>query len=195
MTISAANADGDRQVNTHRNRSEGRDQHWSNACRSPSASVKAAVMGPALVRRAIVMEIMVMETVKSARQKNRTADKEQRPIEPGVPPVVWLGVGIQIDRLWRQRVDLLRQSRRIQRDLPAAIGLLARLPDGLSRLPFNRDLRGELAAILKGPLCWDECCVWRARGNLPGTARQYQRYCDTQKGMRTSISRDRATDR
>jgi hypothetical protein len=145
-----------------------------------------------MVGRAIVMEIMVM--VKTMGQEDRTADK-QRPIEPRIPPVIWLGVGIQIDRLWRQRVDLLRQSRRIQRDLPAAIGLLARLPDGLSRLPFNRDLRGELAAILKGPLCWDECCVWRARGNLPGTARQYQRYCDTQKGMRTSISRDRATDR
>jgi hypothetical protein len=121
LTISAADADGARQLNTHRNRSEGRDQHWSNACRLPSASVKAAVVGPALVGRAIVMETIVMETVKTMGQKNRTADKEQRPIEPRVPPVVWLGVGIQIDRLWRQRIDLLRQARRIQHDLPAPI--------------------------------------------------------------------------
>ena len=153
--ISAADADGARQLNTHRNRSEGRDQHWSNACRSPSASVKAAVVGPALagpalMGPAIVMEVMVM--VETTGQEDRTADK-QRPIEPRVPPVVRLGVGIQIDRLWRQCVNLLRQSRRIQYDLPASIGLLAGLSDGLSRLPFNRDLRGELAAILKGRLC------------------------------------------
>ena len=150
--------------------------NWSNACRSPSASVRAAVVGPplvgpAMVGPAIVMEMMV--TVKTTGQEDRTADK-QRPIEPRVPPVVWLGVGIQIDRLWRQRVDLLRQAGRIQRDLPAAIGLLAGLSDGLSRLPFNRDLRGELAAILKGHLRWDECCVRRARGNRPDTARQDQ---------------------
>ena len=156
---------------------------WSNACRSPSASVKAAVVGPPLVGpammgRAIVMEIMVM--AKTMGQEDRTADK-QRPIEPRVPPVGCLGVGIQIDRLWRQRVDLLRQAGRIQRDLPAAIGLLTGLPDGLSRLPFNRDLRGELAAIPKGRLCWDECCVRRARGNLPDTPRQDQHHCDTQK--------------
>jgi hypothetical protein len=90
------------------------------------------MVGPAMVGRAIVMEIMV--TVKTMGQEDRTADKQQRPIEPRVPPVVWLGVGIQIDRLWRQHVDLLRQARRILRDLPATIGLLARLPDGLSRL-------------------------------------------------------------
>jgi len=130
------------------------------------------LVGPALVGRAIVMEMMMM--VKTMGQENGTADKEQRPIEPRVPPVVWLGVGIQIDRLLRQRVDLLRQAGRIQRDLPAAIGLLAGLSDGLSRLPFNRDLRGELAAILKGHLRWDECCVRRARGNRPDTARQDQ---------------------
>jgi hypothetical protein len=145
-----------------------------------------------MVGRTIVMETMVMGTVKTTGQEDRTADKQRRPIEPRVPPVVWLGVGIQVDRLWRQRVDLLRQSRCIQRDLPAAIGLLARLPDGLSRLPLNRDLRGELAAILKGRLYRDECCVRRARGNLPDTARQDQHHCDTQKGMRTSISRSEA---
>ena len=147
------------------------------------------MVGSAMVGPGIVMEIMAMETV-TIGQEYRTADK-QRPIEPRVPPIVRLGVGIQIDGLWRQRVDLLRQSRRIQRDLPAPIWLLARLPDGLSRLPFNRDLRGELAAILKGHLRWDECCVRRARGNRPDTARQDQHHCDTQKGMRTSISRNR----
>ena len=146
------------------------------------------MVGSAMVGPAIVMEIMAMETV-TIGQEYRTADK-QRPIEPRVPPIVRLGVGIQIDGLWRQRVDLLRQSRRIQRDLPAPIRLLARLPDGLSPLAFNRHLCGEVAAILKGDLCWDECCVRRARGNLPGTARQDRHHCDTQKGMRTSISRN-----
>ena len=138
------------------------------------------------------MEMMVM--VKTTGQEDGAADK-QRPIEPWVPPVVWLGVGIQIDRLWRQRVDLLRQAGRIQSDLPAAIGLLAGLSYGLSRLPVNRDLRGELAAILKGRLCWGECCVRRTQGNLPDTARQDQQHCDTQKGMRTSISRRRELSR
>jgi hypothetical protein len=148
------------------------------------------------------METMVMETVKTMGQKNRTADKEQRPIEPGVPPVVWLGVGIQIDRLWRQRIDLLRQSRRVQHDLPAPISLRAHLADGLSQLPFNRDLRGELAAILKfaprrtlGQLCLDGRRVRRVRHGLPHTPHQDQHYCDTQKGTRTSISRNRPTDR
>ena len=153
-----------------------------------AAVVGPALAGPALMGPAIVMEVMVM--VKTTGQEDGTADK-QRPIEPRVPPVVRLGVGIQIDRLWRQCVDLLRQAGRIQCDLPAAIGLLAGLSDGLSRLPFNRDLRGELAAILKGRLCWGECCVRRTQGNLPDTARQDQHHCDTQKGMRTSISRRR----
>jgi hypothetical protein len=147
-----------------------------------------------MVGRAIVMEMMMM-MVKTTSQENGTAYKEQRPIEPRVPPVVWLRVGIQIDRLWRQRIDLLRQAGRVQYDLPGAIRLLARLADGLSRLPFNRDLRGELAAILKGHLRWDDCCVRRARGNRPGTTRQDQYYCDTQKGTRTSISCTRPTDR
>jgi len=131
------------------------------------------------------MEAMVMGTTD---QDDRTAD----PIEPRVPPVVRLGVGIEGDHLWRQRVDLLRQSRRIHRDLPAAIGLSARLPDGLSGLPSNRDLRGEIAAILKGRLCWNECCVRRAWGDLPDTARQDQQNCDTQKGMRILLSRNEA---
>jgi hypothetical protein len=134
-------------------------------------------MGPAMVGRAIVMEMMMM--VKTMGQENRTTDKEQRPIEPRVPPVVWLGVGIQRDGLRRQCVDLLRQAGRIQRDLPAPIWLLARLADGLSGLPLNRDLRGELAAILKGHLRWDDCCVRRARGNRPGTPCQDQHYCDS----------------
>jgi hypothetical protein len=142
-----------------------------------------------MVGHAIMMEIMVMKAVYATGQENRTADKERRPIEPRVPPRVRFGVRIQVDRLWRQRVDLLRQSRRIQRDLPVSIRLLARLPGGLSRLSFNRDLRGELAAILKGRLCWDKCSVRRAWWNLPGTPRQDQHHCDSQKGMRTSISR------
>jgi hypothetical protein len=163
-----------------------------NAYRLPSSSVRGAVVGPSMVGSArvgpaIVMEIMV--TVKTMGQEDRTADKQQRPIEPRVPPVVRLGVGIQIDRLWWQRVDLLRQSRCIQRDLPAPIWLLARLADGLSRLPFNRDLRGELAAILKAHPRWDERSVRRTRGNRPDTARQDKHRCNTQKGMRTSISR------
>lgn len=143
-------------------------------------------VGPAMVGRAIVTEIMVMS--KTMGQEDRPADK-QRPIEPGVPPVGWLGVRRQIDRLWRQRVDLLRQAGRVQRDLPAAIGLLARLTDGLLLLSFNHDRRGKLAASPKGHLRWDECCLGRARGDRPDTARQDQHQCDTQKGMRTSISR------
>src|SRR4051794_39565711 len=100
------------------------------------------------MRKAAVMEpIMVMETVKTMEQENRTAGKERRPIDPGIPPVVWVGVRIQIDRLRGQRVDLLRQSGRILRDLPAAIRQLAHLPDGLLRLSSNRHLRSELAAI------------------------------------------------
>jgi hypothetical protein len=142
------------------------------ACRSLSASVRAAVVGAAVMGRAVVMEAMVMGTMD---QQDRTAD----PIEPRVPPVEWLGVRIKGDRLWWQRVDLLRQSRRIDRDLPTAIGLSARLPDSLSRLPFNRDLRGEVAAILKG-LYWNKCCVRRARGYLPATARQGRQQCDSQ---------------
>src|SRR5437016_1291313 len=96
---------------------------------------------------------MVMEAVKTVGQENRTANKERWPIEQGIP-VVLLGIGIQTDRLWRQRIDLLRQAGRIQRDLPAAIRLPARLPNGLSRLSFDRHLHGELAAILKGHLGW-----------------------------------------
>jgi hypothetical protein len=136
------------------------------------------------------MEMMAMETVKAISHEYRIADK-QRPVEPRVPPVVRLGVGIQVHGLWRQRVDLLRQSRRIQRDLPTSIWLQARLSNGLSRLPFNRDLRGELAAVLKGRPYWRECRVRQARGNLPGTARQDQQHRDTQKGVRTSTSRRR----
>ena len=139
----------------------------------------APLMGPAMVGGAIVMEMMMV--VKTRGQEDRTADKPQRPIEPRVPPVVRLGVGVQRDGLRRQRVDLLRQAGRIERDLPAAIGLLAHLAHGLSRLPVNRDLRGELAAILKGHLR----CVRRARVYRPGTPRQDQHYCDTQKGTRT----------
>src|ERR1700704_3875054 len=97
----------------------------------------------------MVEPIMVMEMVKTMGEENRTADKERRPIEPGIPPVVWLGVRIQIGRLWRQRVDLLRQAGRILRDLPAAIPLPARLPDGLLRLSSNHHLRGERAAIVR----------------------------------------------
>jgi hypothetical protein len=148
------------------------------------------------------METMVMETVKTMGQKNRTADKEQRPIEPGIPPVVWLGVRRQIDRLWRQRVDLLRQAGRILRDPPAAIRLLARLPDGLLRLPSNHHLHGELAAIRRsalwltlGHLCLVGRWVCRARRDLRRTRRQDQHSCDTQKGTRISISRNGPPDR
>src|SRR5262245_21277443 len=142
----------------------------------------------------MMTEISAMETLNATIHEYRIADK-QRPIEPGVPPVVRLRVGIQIHGLGRHRVDLLRQSRRIQPDLPTPVWLLARLSDGLSWLPFNRDLHGELAAVLKGRLCWDECCVQRARGNLPDTARQDQHHCDTQKGVRTSASRRRELNR
>src|SRR5258707_14908734 len=100
----------------------------------------------------MVEAIMVMEMVKTMGKENRTAGKKRRPIEPGIPPVVWLGVRRQIDRLWRQRVDLLRQTGRILRDPPAAIRLLARLPRGLLRLPSDPHLPGELAAILRSPL-------------------------------------------
>jgi hypothetical protein len=153
---------------------------------SLSASVRAAVVETAMVGRAIVTKVVAVD------QEGGTADKGRRPVEPRVPPPVWLGVGIQGDWLWRQRIDLLRQSGRIHRDLPTAIGLSAGLADGLSRLPFNPDLRGEVAAILKVRLCLDESCVRRVRGSLPDTARQNQHHGDDQKGMRTSISRNEA---
>jgi hypothetical protein len=136
-------------------------------------------MGPA-----IVMESMVIETVTMG-QENRASDKEQRPIEPRIPVVL---LRIQTDRLWRQRVGLLRQAGRVQRDLPVAIRLLACLPDGLSLLAFNRHLHGELAAILKRRLCWDECHIRRVRGNLSSTSLQDEHHYERQKGKRTSIS-------
>src|SRR5882762_6868092 len=134
-----------------------------------------------MAKAALMEPIMVMEMVKTMGEENRTADKERRPIEPGIPPVVWLGVRIQIDRLWRQRVDLLRQAGRILGDLPAAIRLLARLPDGLLRLSSNHHLRGELVAILRfalrlalGHLCLGGRWVRRARRDLRRTACQDQ---------------------
>jgi len=93
-----------------------------------------------------------------------------------------------LDGLGRQSVDLLRQSRSVQRDLPASILLLARLPDSLCLLLFNHDRRGERAAILRECPCWNKSCVRRAGRNLSRTARQNQQGCDTQKGMRTSTS-------
>src|SRR5882757_9767069 len=78
---------------------------------SPSASVKAAVVEPAVVEPAVVEPAvvepamvepaMVMEMVKTMGEENRATDKEQRPIEVRTPPVVWLRVGRQIDRLSR----------------------------------------------------------------------------------------------
>ena len=121
-----------------------------------------AIVVESMVEPIMVMEtvepIMVMETMKTMDEENRTA-KKRRPIKPGIPPVVWLGVRIQIDRLWRQRVDLLRQTGRILRDPPAAIRLLARLPDGLLRLSSNHHLHGELVAILRSAL-------WLTLGHL-----------------------------
>jgi len=65
--------------------------YWRfNACRSPSPAVRAAVVGPSMVRSAIVMEMMAMETVG---HEYRAATK-QRAIEPRVPPKVRLGIGI-----------------------------------------------------------------------------------------------------
>ena len=110
--------------------------------------VRPATVGRAMMGGAIVVEIMAMKTVKPIGQEYRTAGK-QRPIEPRVPPVVRLGISGWMDGLWRQGVDLLRQSGRIQRDLPTSIRLLARLSDGLSLLPLNRDRHCELAAVLK----------------------------------------------
>lgn len=147
-------------------------------------------MGPAMVGRAIVPETMM---VKARGQEDRATDKP-RPIEPGVPPVGWLGIRIRIDRLWRQRVNLLRQAGRVQRNLPTAIGLLARLTGGLLLLSFNHDLHGELAASPEGHLRRGECSIGRARGNRADTARQEQRQRGTQKGMRTSISGMRRRD-
>ena len=138
--------------------------------------------------RPVVMEMMVM--ANTVGQEDRTADKK-RPIEPGVPRVEWLG-WIRINRLWRQRVDLLRQAGRVHRDLPAAVGLLARLTDGLLLAPFNGDRCGELAASPGSKLRWDERRVRRAWGNWPAAGRQDRHQGDTQKGMRTSISRNEA---
>jgi hypothetical protein len=164
--------------------------------------VKTAVPETAMGKATMVEPIMVMDMVKTMGQENRTADKKRRPIEPGIPPVVWLGVRIQMDRLWRQHVDLLRQAGRILRDPPAAIRLLARLPDGLLRLPSNHHLHGELVAILRfalrltsGHLCLGRRRVCRARRDLRRARRQDQHPCDTQKGTRISISRNRSPDR
>jgi hypothetical protein len=155
-----------------------------------------------MVKATMVEPIMVMEMVKTMGEENRTAGKKRRPIEPGIPPVVWLGVRRQIDRLWRQRVDLLRQAGRILRDPPAAVRLLARLPNGLLRLPSNHHLHGELAAIRRsalwltlGHLCLVGRWVCRARRDLRRTRRQDQHPCDTQKGTRISISRNGPPDR
>ena len=133
-------------------------------------------MKAAMVKAATVEPMKVMEMVETTEEEDRPPDKG-RPIEPGIP--VWLGVLIQMDRLRRQYVDLLRQAGRILGDPPAAIGLLARPTDGLLLLSSNRHRRGELAAILKGRLRWDDCCVRRARGNRPGTPCQDQHYCDS----------------
>ncbi|MGZ5861468.1 MAG: hypothetical protein ACXWI5_11650, partial [Croceibacterium sp.] len=170
--------------------------------RSPPASVKTAVPEAPVGKATVVEPIVVMDMVKTMGEENRTADKKRRPIEPGIPPVVWLGVRIQIDRLWRQRVDLLRQAGRILRDPPAAIRLLARLPDGLLRLSSDHHLHGELAAILAvalrltlGRLHLGKRRVCRARRDLGRARRQGQHHCDSQKGMRISISRNRPPDR
>jgi hypothetical protein len=65
---------------------------------SPPASVKAAVGKTAVretsTRKATMVEPVMVETVKTMGEENRTADKDRRPIEPGIPPVVWLGVRI-----------------------------------------------------------------------------------------------------
>src|SRR5262245_41153845 len=136
------------------------------------------------MRPAVLLEMMAMEMANTTGHEYRTVDKPW-PIEPGVSPVVRLWVGHLIHGRWRgrrrQRVDLLRQSRRIQSDLPAPVQLLARLSDGLSRLPFNRDPRGEVAAILKVRLRRHERGVRHARGSLPGTGRQDGHHGDTQK--------------
>jgi len=62
---------------------------------------KTAVREPAMPKATMVEPIMVMEMVKTMDEENRTADKGRRPIEPGIPPIVWLSIRIQIDRLWR----------------------------------------------------------------------------------------------
>ena len=142
----------------------------------------------------MVEPAVVMEVVKAMGHENGTADEERWPTEQGIP-VVLPGVGIQADRLRRQRVDLLRQAGRIHRDLPGAIRPLTRLPDALLRLSCNHHLHGELAAIPKsipgrcqGHLCLGECRVRRGRRDLSLTPRQDQHRCGTQKGMRTSSS-------
>src|SRR3954467_5524319 len=101
--------------------------------------MKATVMGSAVVRAAMVVEMVTMD------QENRTAHKVRWPVEQGIP-IILPRVRIQTERLRRQDVDLLRQARRIQRDLLAAIRLPARLPNGLSLLAFHRHVDGLVAA-------------------------------------------------
>ena len=116
-------------------------------------------MGKATVVEAM-MEPVVVEMMKAIGEEDRSTDKERWPIEPGVP-IVRVGVRIDIDRLRRQCVDLLRRTGRILRDPPSAIRLLAGLPDSLLRLSSDHHLSGELTAILRialrcglGHLCW-----------------------------------------
>src|SRR5690242_11205936 len=106
--------------------------------------MKAAVK-TTMVKAATMESMKVMEMVEATGEEDRPPDKG-RPIEPGIP--VWLGVLIQMDRLRRQRVDLLRQAGRILGDPPAAIGLLACPPGGLLLLSSNRHRGAEFAAVL-----------------------------------------------
>ena len=144
--------------------------------------VRAATVRAATVRAAMIRAATVMETV-TLGQENRTSDKEQRPVEPRVP-VILLGIRVQADRLWRQRVDLLRQTGSIQRYLATAMRLPTRLPDGLLFLALNRHLHGELAAILKS---WDECSVRCVRGNLPDAPRHDRHHADTQRDAHINL--------
>ena len=63
---------------------------WIGAMAAVAVLAALAMSGGAApVTAAVVEPVMVMDMVKVLRQENRTAGKE-RPIEPGVPPVVWV---------------------------------------------------------------------------------------------------------
>jgi hypothetical protein len=98
--------------------------------------------------------VVVMETVETIREEERTSSEERWAKGPWGCPIVGVLIRIGVDRLRRQRVDLRRQCADLRRqtgcvlgDLPAIVWLMARLPDGLLLLSSDRHGRGELAAV------------------------------------------------
>src|SRR6266446_1599141 len=93
----------------------------------------------------------VVEMRKSSRHHDRGPESEEPrfggPIRiiKRIGVIIGIGIAIGVFRRRRNYVDLWRQPRRILRDPPAPVGLLARLHDGLL-LPANRNRNGVAGA-------------------------------------------------